>query len=52
MERTLVKACMEELLEASLVELSKGEYASAIIMPTKKDVFDNGWTLHLICGQG
>jgi hypothetical protein len=40
---------MEELLEASLVELSKGEYALDIIMPTKKNIFDNGWTLHLIC---
>jgi hypothetical protein len=40
---------MKELLEASLVKLSKGEYALAIIMTTKKDVFDSGWTLHLIC---
>jgi hypothetical protein len=42
---------MEELLEASLVELSEREYASVIVMPTKKDIFGNGWTLHLICGQ-
>ncbi len=36
MERALVKAWMEKLLEASLVELSKREFALAIVMPTKK----------------
>jgi hypothetical protein len=51
MEWTLVKVWTEELLEASSVEFFRREYASAIVMPTKKDIFRNGCTFHLICGQ-
>jgi hypothetical protein len=29
------------LLDASLVELSRGEYALAIVMSAKNDIFDN-----------
>jgi hypothetical protein len=41
MERALVHAWITKLLDASLVELSRGEYASTIMMPTKKDIFSN-----------
>jgi hypothetical protein len=40
-ERALVQAQMIKLLNASLVELSRGEYASTIMMLTKKDIFGN-----------
>jgi hypothetical protein len=32
------------------MELSKGEYAFAILMPTKKDIFGN-WTEWCMCGD-
>jgi hypothetical protein len=32
------------------VELSKKEYASTTIMPTKKDIFGN-WTKYQMCGD-
>jgi hypothetical protein len=35
-------------LDVSLVGLSKGQYASTIVMSTKKDVFGN-WTKHRMC---
>jgi hypothetical protein len=41
MERALVKIQAEELLQARLVELSKGEYALTTIMSTKKNIFGN-----------
>jgi hypothetical protein len=41
MERDLIWSWTLDLLEAGLVELSHGEYASATVMPTKKDVHDN-----------
>jgi hypothetical protein len=44
-ERTLVQAQTSKLLGASLVELSRGEYASTIVMLAKKDIFDN-WIKH------
>jgi hypothetical protein len=43
MERALVQVQITKLLDANLVELLKGDYASAIVMPTKKDIFSN-WT--------
>jgi uncharacterized protein (DUF1810 family) len=36
-------------LDASLVELSKGDYVSTV-MPTKKDIFGN-WTEQRMCGD-
>jgi hypothetical protein len=41
MERDLIRSWTLDLLEAGLVELSHGEYASAIVMPAKKDVHGN-----------
>jgi len=41
MERDLIRNRTLDLLEAGLVELSHGEYASAIVMPAKKDVHGN-----------
>ncbi len=41
MERDLIRSRMLDLLEARLMELSHGEYASATVMPTKKDVHGN-----------
>jgi hypothetical protein len=38
------------LMDAGLVELSRGEYASITMMPTKKDIFHN-WTKHYMCGD-
>ncbi len=40
-DRTLVQARTIELLHASPMELSRGEYASIIMMLTKKDIFGN-----------
>jgi disulfide oxidoreductase YuzD len=36
------------LIDVGLVKLSRGEYASAIMMPTKKDIFGN-WMEHYMC---
>jgi hypothetical protein len=41
MERDLIRSRTLDLLEAGLMELSHGEYASAIVMPAKKDVHGN-----------
>jgi len=41
MERDLIRSRTLDLLEAGLVELSHGEYASAIVMLVKKDVHGN-----------
>jgi hypothetical protein len=41
MKRASVQARITELLDASLVELSRGEYALAIVMSAKNDIFDN-----------
>jgi hypothetical protein len=41
MKRALVQAWTIKLLDAGLVELLKGEYASTIIVPTNKDIFGN-----------
>ncbi|KAH8952462.1 hypothetical protein BDL97_09G086500 [Sphagnum fallax] len=50
MERDLIRSQMLDLLEAGLVELSHGEYASAIVMPAKKDVHGN-YTDRRMCGD-
>jgi hypothetical protein len=36
------------LVDANLVELSKGEYGATTIMPTKKNIFGN-WTKCHMC---
>jgi hypothetical protein len=50
MERDLIRSWTLDLLEARLVELSHGEYASATIMPAKKDVHGN-YTDRQMCGD-
>jgi hypothetical protein len=40
-ERDLIQSWTLDLLEARLMELSHGEYASATVMPAKKDVNGN-----------
>jgi hypothetical protein len=45
----LVQTLITKLLEVSSVELSKGEYALTMVMPTK-DIFGN-WIKHFICGD-
>jgi hypothetical protein len=49
-ERTLVQAQTKKLLDVSLVELSKGEYASTTMMLTKNEIFGN-WIKHHMCGD-
>jgi hypothetical protein len=41
MEKDLIRSRTLNLSEAGLVELSHGEYASATVMPAKKDVRGN-----------
>jgi hypothetical protein len=41
---------MAKLVDVSLMELSKGEYALATMMPTKKDIFGN-WIIRHMCGD-
>jgi hypothetical protein len=41
MEKDLIRSRMLDLLEARLMELSHGEYASTTVMPAKKDVHGN-----------
>jgi hypothetical protein len=50
MERDLIRNWRLDLLEAGLVELSHGEYASAIVMPTRKDVHGNHMNRRM-CGD-
>jgi hypothetical protein len=50
MERDLIRNHMLDLLEAGLMELSHVEYASTIVMPTKKDVHGN-YTNMRMCGD-
>jgi len=50
MERDLIRNRTLDLLEVRLVELSHGEYASATIMPAKKDVHGN-YTDRRMCGD-
>jgi hypothetical protein len=41
MKRALVQAWKTKLLDVGLVELSRGEYALATVMPAKNDIFNN-----------
>jgi hypothetical protein len=50
MERDLIRSQMLDLLEAGLVELSHGEYASTTVMLAKKDVHGN-YTNRRMCGD-
>jgi hypothetical protein len=50
LEKALVQTWTLKLLDVGLVELSKGEYASTIVMPTKKDIVGN-WTKQRMCGD-
>jgi hypothetical protein len=50
MERDLIWSRTLDLLEARLMELSHGEYASSIVMPAKKDVHGN-YTNRRMCGD-
>jgi hypothetical protein len=50
MERDLIRSWTLDLLEVGLVELLHGEYASATIMPAKKDVHGN-YTDRRMCGD-
>jgi hypothetical protein len=51
-ERKMIQARTSELLGAGLVELAPSdcEYASATVMPSKKDIYGN-WTEKRICGD-
>lgn len=51
-ERMMIQDRTKELLEAELVELAPSdcEYASATVMPSKKDIFGN-WTKKRMCGD-
>jgi hypothetical protein len=50
MERDLVYVWTIKLLDVDLVELSKGDYALAIMMLAKKDIFGN-WMERCMCGD-
>ncbi|CAM6092169.1 unnamed protein product [Calypogeia fissa] len=50
MERDLIWSKTMDLLEAGLVEISHGEYASATVMPIKKDIHGN-YTDRRMCGD-
>jgi len=41
MEWAVVKAQTKELLNLKFVKLFKREYALTIVIPTKKDIFDD-----------
>jgi hypothetical protein len=49
-EKALIQAQTSELLYVSLVELSRGQYVSTIVMLTKKDIFGNWIKCHM-CGD-
>jgi hypothetical protein len=51
-ERKMIQARTAELVEARLVELAPSdcEYASATVMPSKKDIYGN-WTKKRMCGD-
>ncbi len=50
MEKALVQARKTKFLDASLVELFRGEYALAIRMLANKDIFSN-WIKWRMCGD-
>jgi hypothetical protein len=51
-ERKMIQARTAELVEVGLVELAPPDckYASATVMPSKKDIYDN-WTEKRMCGD-
>jgi hypothetical protein len=51
-ERKMIQARTTELVEAGLVEIAPSdcEYASATVMPSKKDIYGN-WTEKRMCGD-
>jgi hypothetical protein len=51
-ERKMIQAHTKELVEARLVDLAPPdcEYASATVMPSKKDIYGN-WTKKRMCGD-
>lgn len=49
-ERVGIQTCCQELLAASLIELSNGEYACVMFMSSKNDVFGNS-TKKWMCGD-
>jgi hypothetical protein len=51
-ERKMIQACTKELVEAGLVKLAPPdcEYASATVMPSKKDIYGN-WIEKRMCGD-
>jgi hypothetical protein len=51
-ERKMIQARTTELVETGLVELAPPdyEYASATVMPSKKDIYGN-WTEKRMCGD-
>jgi hypothetical protein len=51
-ERKMIQARTKELVEVGLVELAPpdSEYASATVMPSKKDIYGN-WTEKKMCGD-
>jgi hypothetical protein len=51
-EQKMIQACTAELMKAGLVELAPPdyEYASATVMPSKKDIYGN-WTEKRMCGD-
>jgi hypothetical protein len=50
MERAFIQAQTTTLMDASLMELLRGEYASATVMLAKKDIFGN-WIEWCMCGD-
>ncbi|CAM6115129.1 unnamed protein product [Calypogeia fissa] len=50
MERDLIRSRTLDLLEAGLVEILHGEYASPTVMPVKKDIHGN-YTDRRMCGD-
>lgn len=46
----LIKAQIKELVDAKLVEFFNKKYALAIVMPSKKDSFNN-WIEKQMCGN-
>jgi len=50
MERALIQSRCQDILGAGLVEKSYGEYASATVMPAKKDMHGN-YTDRRMCGD-
>ncbi|CAM6113823.1 unnamed protein product [Calypogeia fissa] len=50
MERDLIRSKTMDLLQAGLVKISHGEYASTTVIPVKKDIHGN-YTDRRMCGD-